>query len=162
MLFNTYGLDQQLTCSQIWWAFGACILWFGSNPDEVHDSNRLRRWRYIALLHIDKVCPTHGQLEINRATNTSILPCRKTSLVCLAVCGRALSCWNMVPWLWFRNDTTSGTTIPSQYIMTDFTPKSWHYHHHSGHIAWRFRNETAQFILYQHERTHLQIKLMST
>jgi hypothetical protein len=46
--------------------------------------------------------------------NTLILLCRKTSLVFPAVCGRALSCWNIVTWPWFRNVTTSGISIPSQ------------------------------------------------
>jgi hypothetical protein len=139
MLFNTlYGRYQQLPQPYIdvffWWTFGACVLWFGSNPNET----RLKSVTFSTLCH----SLTHWQkIPIGDKSGYPVghsLLCRKTSLVSLAACGWALVWWNMVTWPWFRNGTTSGITIPSQWncefgvsltltrfvfaMMTEFTP----------------------------------------
>jgi hypothetical protein len=93
--------------SFFWWAFEACLLWFGSY--RLKSATLLTLYR--SLTHWSR---NSGDLVDH--SNTSILFCRKTS----AVCGRALSC--SIWWPWFRYDTTSGTTISIHCDAVYFAP----------------------------------------
>jgi hypothetical protein len=99
------------------WIKGPCAAFQYSliNPDTlvprkivwINEASRYDRFLYILF--------PRTSVRINEASlYRHCSPGKHLGSICLVVCNRVLSCWNMITWPWFRNGTTSGTMTPSQ------------------------------------------------